>query len=647
MGMLAIGLRGLLAFQSALTVTSQNMTNYDRPFYSRRRVDFAEALYSGGVTVGDVRRIYSEVASKNLQRTTSDFSMSEVAYDQLVQIERMLNNDKSSVGTSISDTLKTLRELNNNVGSSQSRASYLNMLNFLAGRFRASGSEIEQNQMNVNKSLQTITSTVSQITKEIAALNDQVANAQGQDISGILDKREEQVQELAKYINFYSNIDENNQLNINLTNGSALVLANQYGTISAIQDPNDSNHLLMQLNTTIGVSPLDVTHAITSGQIAGLYGLQSKLSDAQNALNRLALTFANELNAQNKLGIDALGNWGGNIFNDINNPTIVTQRIVQNANNSGSEDMTVSITDTSQLTISDYTLLFDTATHYTLTRKSDNVVVSAGNVSSIPQQISADGFSISLNSGTIVAGDSFIVSPTKSGATSMNVSLSDARLLALAWPVKAEIDQQNKGTGTVKVDAIIDPTNSAFLIPNQLNPPIRIEFLTDTTYQLVDASTNAVMEGPITYDPAAGSNSVFPTPGGYDPGYTVSLSGAIKAGDKFTINYNDKMSADNRNGLAMEGLYTKKTLQNGMKFSDAYDLLAEAISLHTRSGKIDLDSSQSLYKQSYLEFQSTSGVNEQEEANDLQRYYEAYQASAQIIQVAKSIFETIIQLGRA
>lgn len=647
MGMLMTGLRGLLAFQSAMNVTSHNLTNAQRDFYSRRRVDFIESMYHGGVTAGDVNRVYSEIASRDLQRTTSDFSMSEIAYDQLSQIERMLTNDKSSVGSSISETLKTLRELNNNVGSTQSRSSYLNMLNFLAGRFNAAGSQIEEEKLNVNKSINNIAATVSKITQEIAALNDQVVNSQGHDLDSILDKREEQVQELAKYIDFSSNIDEKNQLNISLNNGSALVLGNQYGTIQAIPNPSDSTKLLLQLNTTIGVSPLDVTAAVRSGQIAGLYNLQSTLSDAQNSLNRLALTFSNAINAQNKLGIDANGSWGGNIFNDINNSNYINQRILENTNNTGTESMTVSITDTNQLTISDYNLVFDTATHYVLTRRKDNVVVSSGNIGSLPQDIAADGFSISINGGSIVAGDSFIVSPTKSGASSIKMSMTDPKLLALAWAVKSEANQQNKGTGRINVDNIIDPTNSAFSVPGSLNPPIRIEFLTDTTYQLVDANLNSVIEGPINYDPSLGKNSVFPTPGGYDPGYTISLSGAIKAGDTFDIAYNNKMSGDNRNGMAMEDLYKKNVLQgSSMTFSSAYDSLSLALSLQTRSEKIDKESNKALYDHSFAYFKAVAGVDQVEETAELQRYYEAYQASAQIIQVAKSVFETVIQLSR-
>lgn len=645
--MLSIGLRGLMAFQTALKVTGQNMTNFDRPFYSRRRVDFTSSINSNGVITGDVKRIYSEVASKNLQRTTSDFSMTDIAYDQLAHIEKMLSDDKSSVGAGIKDTLKSIRELNNNVGSSQSRSNYLNMLNFLTTRLNASGSQIEQDQKNINQSLKTIANTVSQITGEIAALNDQIANSQSKDILSLLDSREERVQELARYINFSSNIDENNQLNINLSNGSALVLGKQFGTLSTIPDPANSNHVLLQLNTTIGVSPLDITSTVSSGQMAGLYNLQAKLTDTQNALSRLALTFANAINAQNKLGIDANGSWGGNVFNDINSSSAINQRVIANTKNTGTESMTVSITDTNQLTISDYVLKFDTATQYSLTRKSDNTVVTTGTISALPQQISADGFSISLNSGTIAAGDSFIISPTRDGAIGIKMSMTDPKLLALAWAVKTEPSQQNKGSGLINVDAIVDPGNGAFSLPKQLNPPIRIEFLTDTSYQLVDAGTNAVIEGPITYNPALGSHSVFPTSGGYNPGYTVSLSGAIKQGDIFNISYNDKMSSDNRNGMAMEDLYKKNLLQgSSLTFTNAIDLVTSTVSLQTRSEKINLESNKVLYGQAYSEFQSISGVNQNEEATDLQKYYEACQASAQIIQIAKSVFDTIIQLGR-
>jgi flagellar hook-associated protein 1 len=645
--MLAIGLRGLMAFQSAMIVTGQNMTNFDTPFYSRRRVDFVESINNNGVDIADVRRIYSQFTSENLQKSTSDFAMNDVLNDQLIQLEKMLSNDKSNIGKAIKDSLKSITDLNNNASSMQSRGDYLNKLNFLAGRFNFSSAQIEQQQTGINQSLQNIVSNINQITIEIASLNQQVADAQGEDISSLLDQREAQVQELAKYLNFTTTVDSTSQISISLINGASLVLGNQSATLSAVPDPSNANQLLIEFNPPLGVNSIDITNVITSGQIAGLYDLQSTLTNAQATLNQLALTLANALNSQNKLGIDANGNWGGNIFTDINNTGLVNQRVLPNAKNTGTENMTVTIANTNQLVASDYKLVFDTSSHYILTRKSDNTIVSQGAISSFPTLINTDGFSLSLNSGSIVAGDSFIISPTADASSAMSVMLSDAKMLALAWAVDAQKGQQNTGSGAVNVDAILDPSNTAFSIPGQLNPPLTIQFLSPTSYQIVNANTNTVMEGPITYSPTSGYNSVFPTPGGYDPGYRLSLSGTIDTGDVFNIGYSSKITSDTRNGLAMEGLYQQKLLQNSTyTFTDAFNNIINTVSLDTKTAKMNFDSSKAVYMQAFKTYDAISGVEEQEESMNMERYRQGYEASAQIIQIARSVFDTILQIGR-
>lgn len=644
--LLTIGIRGLMSYQAALTVASQNMMNFDTPFYSRREVNFAEALFNSGVDIADVRRIYSSYASDTLQRATSNFAMSDALADQLMQLEKSLGDDKSSVGASIMETLKTLRELNNNVGSSRSRNDYLNMLTILSSRISTSANQINDKQNNINHSIQSIVGDINLIATQIAELNQKIANSNGLDTASLLDQREAQIQELAKYVDFSTDVDDTGQINVMLGNGTPLVFGNEHAKFSTETDPSDPTKLVLKLTSGSSATAIDVTHLIKGGQLAGLFSTQAILDQAINSLGRLAITVANSLNEQNKLGLDLNGNWGGNIFKDINTTSLMANRSIGNLGNTGTENITVTITDPNLLDINDYKLTFTSATDYTVTRVSDNSVVTTGTVGALPHTISMSGFDITLNSGSIVANDSFLISPTRGAAEGMGMFITDPTQLALAWAVNAQPNQQNKGTGQANVTAILDPSNSAFSIPQQLNPPIRVEFISATSYQLVNATTDVVMEGPLTYDPLLGGD-IFPTPGGYDPGYRVRLSGSISTGDSFNIDYTSMMTSDNRNGLAMEVLYENKSMQNGtLTFLEGYNLMASNISLKTKAERINVSSNEVLQKQAYAQFQQISGVNQQEEVANLTRYHEAYQASAQIIQVAKEIFDTIIALGR-
>jgi flagellar hook-associated protein FlgK len=277
-------------------------------------------------------------------------------------------------------------------------------------------------------------------------------------------------------------------------------------------------------------------------------------SNSKKALNRLALAFMDLFNEQHKVGLDAHDDLGSNLFTDINNKTIVYDRVGASSYNRGTENISVSIDNVEQLSMSKYKLDFDIPTHYILIRQSDNQIVSSGLVTALPQHIAVDGFVININQGNIAAKDRFIISPLKNAAKSIKLAITDPQLLALAWPVMAT-NSNVTGRENISVTAISDINNKSFSIAHQLNPPVGIIFTTPRTYILVSEYTGSLIEGPINYNQTA--TNIFPTPGGYDPGYRVTLIGSPNKDDQFIIDFNLHSTADNRNGLALIYLYSQ------------------------------------------------------------------------------------------
>ncbi len=219
-----------------------------------------------------------------------------------------------------------------------------------------------------------------------------------------------------------------------------------------------------------GSQTTNINDFIHGGRVAGLIEYRkNSLEETQRSMDRLALTIQDQMNKQNKLGMDYYGNLGGNIFKDINSAEAMSQRVITNTKNTGTASLTVNIDDASLLTTSDYQIEFPTASTYVLKRISDDVVLSSGAVGTLPQQISADGFTVNINSGSIIAGDKFKISPTKNGSTNMGISINEARLIAVGMPVVAQGSTNNTGSGDIKVDTITDPSNSSFSTPNQLS----------------------------------------------------------------------------------------------------------------------------------------------------------------------------------
>lgn len=649
-----IGVESLAAYQSALSVSGQNIANANTPNYSRREVNFVERLFSEGVGVSDISRIVDEQANLYAQQSNSNFSSLDTYLQSLQNFEPFFDDASTNIGTYITSSLGALRQLNADAGSVNNRTVYLGKLQNLVTQIQTGTNEINRQQNNVNQSLTNVTQEVNSLLTRIGNINKQIMdlNGTGIDDSALLDQRDGLLHNLSDYLDFTTQVESNDTLSISLTNGLRLLSGNQPAVLETIADSANPSALVLAIKENNNVIPIDAS--IHSGKIAGYLNFrQTMLDPTQRTLDRLALSLSEEFNKQNALGVDASGNLGGNIFTDINSTTAIQNRVTANTNNTGSGVMTVNITDSRAITTSDYKLTIGNAQSYTLTRISDGAVMSSGTISgSFPQTISADGFSLSVNSGTFSQGDQYIVSPTKQAASNMNLAFSDTSKLALGWPVNTTANSQNTGSGKISVSNILSTTGSAFSVANQLNPPITINVVSNAgvlSYNIVNSNTNAVIEGPIAYNSSTGAD-IFPTPGNYDPGYRVNLSGTLSVGDSFNITYNSNPGSDNRNGLKMETLYESGSLLGGdgqmMSFNQGYNALNSAIAIKTNEAKGEYTNLSALKKNADAQREAISGVSLQEETMNLAQFQQAYQASAQIIQTAHTIFQTLIQMIR-
>lgn len=641
---LAIGLRSLMTFQSAIQTTAQNLENARTPFYSRRQVQLVSAMFNNGVNIGDVKRIYDETSNQSLLASTSSLLKLDSFYSSIADFEKVLDSDSNSVSKYLNDSVKSLQELTKDVASPQLRSSYLSKLGTVANQLQSLGSEISRRANDTNQNIQTVVSAANVLISQIGALNGKIQVTTDASLSDLMDQRNALVHQLSEYMDFTTSTDSYNNVNISLSNGLQVINGSITNTMSATPNPNDNSRLTLSISQNGGAT-INIDSFINGGQLAGLVKYRNEALDvAQRGLGRLALILEDAFNKQNKLGMDTYGSLGQNIFTDINDSLMASARVQASNNNTGSGVMSVSITSASQLVASDYTLSFTDPTHYTLTRQSDNSVVTSGVIAGFPATISADGFTTTITSGTFSAGDMYYIKPTANALTQCQVTQQDAGRLALAYPVDAVAQSANTGTGVINVDSITDTTTADFSLPGQLNPPIKISFLTPTTYQVVNASTNAVIEGPITYDPTT-TNSVFPTPLGYDPGYRISLTGNINTGDTFNVNYNTNGAGDNRNALQFVNLYSNKLIENGtLTFNDSYRFISNDISLKTNLAKGQFDSAVVLNKQAESRYDQFSGVSDVEEMNNLAEYQQSYQACAEVVQIGRSIFDTIIRL---
>ncbi|MEE7565578.1 flagellar hook-associated protein FlgK, partial [Xanthomonas sp. Kuri4-3] len=227
--------------------------------------------------------------------------------------------------------------------------------------------------------------------------------------------------------------------------------------------------------------------------------------------------------------------------------------------------------------------------------------------------------------GIPAAGDRFLLQPTAGAAGTLQVAFGDSGLIAAALPVQGKADIDNIGTGKVSGLSVTDATNAA------LQNTAEVQFL-DATQYTVDGA------GPYTY--SAGTPIAA-------NGWSFSLDGAPAAGDIFTIAATGAGSSDNGNLLKMAALDDAKSLDGGTtSLNAALSSLTTQVASSSAQAGYAHESEQAIYNQAVAARDSISGVNLDQEAADLIKYQQAYQAAAKIISSADNIFQTLLQAIR-
>ncbi len=104
---------------------------------------------------------------------------------------------------------------------------------------------------------------------------------------------------------------------------------------------------------------------------------------------------------------------------------------------------------------------------------------------------------------------------------------------------------------------------------------------------------------------------------------------------------------NNTNALALAALQTANTLANGSAtYLSAYGLMVSEVGNKTRELEVTSTAAGNLLEQSTTALQNESGVNLDEEATNLLRYQQAYQAAAKVMQIAKEMFDMLVSLGQ-
>ncbi|WP_338648396.1 MULTISPECIES: flagellar hook-associated protein FlgK [unclassified Pseudomonas] len=664
-----IGMSGLNASQGALATVGNNIANANTSGYSRQQIvqgsgasqQVGGVFIGTGTTLADVRRVYNAYLDAQLQTTTSLNGDAQAYLDQIGTVDKLLSDKNTGVSAALSSFFSSLQTSAAAPGDVSARQLLLTSAQTLSNRFNSISSQLNQQNEGINSQLDTLTSMVNQHTATIASLNKQIAQATtgGNTPNNLLDARNEAVRTLNELVGVTVQ-EHDNVYDITLGTGQALVQGSTSNTLSAVPGQVDKSQYSIQINYQQSSS--DVTSVLSGGKIGGLLRYRDDvLAPAINDLGRTAIVVADAINQQLGQGLDANGEFGSSLFTNINSEKAITQRSLAATGNSvGSSNLNVSISDSSQLTAYDYKVTFTSATEYTIQRSDGQ---DAKGPFKLGDKQVIDGFTLQLpKDGAVAAGDTFKVSPTRSGASNIGVQMTDANKLAFAGPLVAGAGGSNTGTGAVgglNLSSALDIYSGTNLGQSQIEAAMPVRIVFDGVngdgahaYRVLNEKGEKISDG--TYVPGQDNAVTIKVPvtnadgSVTDVSFDATLSGSPGKGDSFDIQFNKDGKADNRNANELLGLQTKATVgadsqgNGGVSMATSYSQLVSKVGGKASQAAVDGTANGAALAYAKEVRSSVSQVNLDEEASNLVKFQQYYTASSQIIKAAQATFSTLI-----
>ncbi|MBF8645120.1 MULTISPECIES: flagellar hook-associated protein FlgK [Pseudomonas] len=668
-----IGMSGLGAAQSGMYTLGNNIANADVESYSRQQnvqktkggQQVGQVFIGSGTTLADVRRVYNAFLENQLRSTTSLSSDATSYLNQITPLDTALSSSDTGITAALKSFFSAMQDAAAKPTEDASRQLLLTSAQSLAKRFNTLSAQLNQQNSDINANMASIADKVNALTKSIADLNGQISkmtavNGQPNDL---LDQRDGAVRELSALIGADVVEQKNGNYDIYLKNGQALVLGNTTQTIGVQPSATDPTRMSLILNR--GSTKMDITSSTTGGELGGLIRYRKDTLDpALNELGRVALVVADAINSQLAQGIDKNGDFGATLFGDINSAAAISQRsVAKTGNSAGSGNLDVTIKDTGKLSTSDYQVTFTSATGYSVRKLPEGTDMGSFDLTDTPPPV-IDGFTLSLNGGGLSAGDSFKITPTRNAAAGIDTVLTDPKRLALASPLTATSGSGNKGTGVItqptltsEMDIYDAAQRSQLQTGLKYSTPVKLVFGDDTSspqaYKMYDAKGTEIGSGTIV--PGQENKLQLSVPmvdgSGNSLGgnftFEMSVSGAPKNGDSYTVALTGAGSADNRNALSVIDLQTKSTVEvgangKGISFTDAYAKLVSNVGGKAGQAQMDSDATTALHTSAVESRNGLSGVSIDEETGNLIKFQQYYTASSQIIKAAQETFATLI-----
>ena len=651
------GVSGLLASQQQLATTGNNIANVNTEGYSRQRTEqnASMGIRTGGNYVGtgtyveDIRRVYDQFSYKEQLLTQTSLSHASSLDVDLGQLDEVMTFSGNAVNDSLNEFYKAINSITDNPSDLGLREMAISQAEILSTDFNSLNQNFDQMVKSTNGEIEEIANYMSQISREIGSINEQILHTQNSvagQANDLLDARDNLVNELSKYTSVQTVTDNLNVMTVMIGNGATLVAGTTSLSVGVSTGNPDS------LKTTLNVvGPNSTVHlkgSTVGGELAAKYEFRDEhLAEVKSEINRVAMSISDTINSVQHSGLDLNETAGADFFTDINSDILQQSRVLST---NSSIEAGVEILDVSKVPTDQFQIKYD-GINYTLTNLSNNATESTGSILDINNVLTNEyGIELTISSGTVSDGDLFVIKPTENSAALMNVTLNNGAGIAASSAVAVTKSDNNVSSIDVAITSVSNPKAAQTYAENNN--------LTVEVYEVSGGGFEYRVYDPADPTPdiatgvySIGSDQVVDIVSAGETLFQIQISGnpsgaTDTARDTFTIG--DAFGSGNSINSYALGLTQEQSVINGSKdtFTQSLSESIGNVGSNASSAELTEATAQALFTTAFNRNQSTSGVNLDEEAANLLRFQQAYQAASQIISTANTIFETLLSAVR-
>ncbi len=621
-------LSGLTTTQAQIDVISQNVANQGSVGYTRRKATLVQQVTAGqtsGVQVASIQRAFDQVVVSQLRAQTSAASYSNVQSINFQQLDQLFGQPGGigALDTTLNNFTKATQALANDPSNTITRAGLVTAAQSLSGKLNAISNGIQQQRDGIEAHLADDVQIINGILTNLQDLNNKIIGlSDSQTSAALLDQRDAQISELAKYVDISVTPGRNNGVRITTTGGLPLLdnIASQFKydqhyVLNATSQYN-STASARGVGTISLVGPNGTTtdvlsnSSIRSGEIAALVNLRdNQLVQAQAQIDQLAAGLSNAV-ANNQVV-------GTPVVNGFNADFAATP--IQQGNAITIKYLSAGVTKS-----------------ITIKRVDDNTITPPNSLNA--QQLAEQNES-TLNNQVIAV--SFAGGYAAAVAQVNGSGLLPAGL-TITNPAGSQLQAVSSTPATLTVNSVKGSITTTALTLQGTAIPLFVDSQTGVAFtgsyegsidQLTGLSQRLVINPAIVSNPAT---LVVFQPNGLTP--------ATLAGDPQRPQFiYDQLTAANQAFSPLGGIGSNGSPFDGTVTDFATNVVQNLSGRSVNAKNID-DGQQIVLKSVQATFASQSGVKIDEELANLIEVQNAYSANARLISTVKDLYDVLLKI---